>query len=182
MIDFEDLRRRLAEHRSPHGTGLNPQATAVIVDMLTLFPACQPGTVAGVKSLLHQAIENGWAIIFLEHRDWGQTHPELLTALSSLGPDELRLCALRTKHIWDGSPQVSRVCSELELPTGQFYVGGINTFECVQDTVVGLERTYPTSMINVVQEACNCETRNCWSLFHQSENVKLLPSVTGNAS
>ena len=174
---FDDLRRRLAHQREPHGTGLNPRATAVVVDMLTRFPACQPDTIRGVKSLLGHAIENGWGIIFLEHLNWGETHPDILELLVLQDPSRLKLCALRPKQIWDGSEQVAHACTELELPTGEFYVGGVNTFECVQDTVIGLEKRFPSSSINVVKAACNCETGKCWSTFHQSDRVKLVDEV-----
>ena len=176
MYDFYGLHDRLKHQNKPHGTALSPNATVVIVDMQVYFPACDR-TANGVVRLLEQARKQGWAVVLLEHAGWSITDFRLLQELGKFDAEHLKLCALRTKRIWDGSEQVANACAELGLPTERFLFGGVNTHECVQDTVVGLENRLPQCRIDVVAEACGCETPYGWSQFHKSKRVGVVPTA-----
>lgn len=96
------------ENRGSLGTKSAIDATLVVVDMQTLFPATQlESTMDSVEKLLQLALRKGWGIVLLEHVGYGSTDERLLRALASHGSNLLEHCAIATKPIWDGSIQVA---------------------------------------------------------------------------
>lgn len=178
MNDLEELRQRLLARKREKRKFASVEATLVVVDMQTLFPATQSiSLLESVESLITQAFTRSWGVVLLEHAGYGATDRKLLSLLSRQSEDKLANCAIATKQIWDGSRQVASVCTDLKLPTGKFYVCGVNTFECVQDTVIGLSSEFSSAQINVVQSACNCETSNPWSAFPVSDKLRLITEL-----
>lgn len=176
MLLYEDLRWRLShpDFASSAPSVIVPaKATLVVVDMQVFFPATRrETTVDGAVQLLRWALANNLAVVFLEHRGWGETLPRLMQVVEEAGAAGESLCSIKSKRTWDGSAEVEEVVRRRELPAGRFFACGVNTHECVLDTVTGLSKRFPGSSINVVREACNCETHLPWSQFRQSKVVR----------
>lgn len=77
------------------------------------------------------------------------------------------------KDIPDGSTQVVTALTQNGFSDNLIRVCGVNTHECVQDTVNGLAAKLPHSSIQVVTGACNCHTTLRWESFHREANVSL---------
>ncbi|HMP53437.1 MAG TPA: isochorismatase family protein [Candidatus Melainabacteria bacterium] len=176
MLLYEDLRWRLShpEIASSAPSVVVPiKATLVVVDMQVFFPATRrEATVDGAVELLRWALANNLAVVFLEHRGWGETLPRLMQVVEEAGAAGEALCSIKGKRTWDGSAEVEEVVRRRGFPEGQFFACGVNTHECVLDTVTGLSKRFPGSSINVVREACNCETHLPWSQFRQSKVLR----------
>lgn len=172
------LRARLLSLDSPSQMGIAREATLVIVDMQTFFPAAQnPKTTKAALDLLLLGIERGWAVVYLEHQGWGQTIDLLLDPVLKLGAEAEKICRFRTKNAWDGSSQVEDACRQSGFPSEEFVLCGVNTHECVADTVIGLTSRFPLSRLTVVKSACNCETGLPWSQFYKAFNLRLVESI-----
>lgn len=176
MILYEDLRWDITRRKRDPLAYQSParETTLVVVDMQVFFPATRrEDTVESAVRLLKIALERRWAVVFLEHQGWGHTLPELMAVVDEAGGSAHELCSIQIKRTWDGSAEVEASVEAWDSPRGQFLVCGVNTHECVQDTVIGLGKRFSSSRIGVVKEACNCETGLPWSQFKSADLLEL---------
>jgi nicotinamidase-related amidase len=145
-------------------------AVLTIIDMQPRFPSSQNSdTIAGVLRLIAKAIELNWPVILVEFYAHGPTDKRITEALR-----DYPLCVREFKLNEDGSEEIWEACVEHELPGSRFVICGVNTHACVKDTVIGMARLMPDSAIEVVQDACNCDTGRGWDeFFLPNENVVL---------
>lgn len=145
-------------------------AVLTIIDMQPRFPSSQDAnTIAGVLRLIAKAIERNWPVILVEFYAHGPTDERITNAL-----DGYAGLVREFKFNEDGSEEIWEACVEHELPGSRFIVCGVNTHACVKDTVFGMARLMPDSAIEVVKDACNCDTGWDWDRFYlPNENVVL---------
>ncbi len=145
-------------------------AVLTIIDMQPRFPSSQNNdTIAGVLRLIAKAIERNWPVIVVEFYAHGPTDERITEALR-----DYPLCVREFKRDEDGSEEIWEACVEHELPGSRFVICGVNTHACVKDTVFGMARLMPDSAIEIIQDACNCDTGWGWDRFVlPNENVVL---------
>ena len=145
-------------------------AVLTIIDMQPRFPSSQNSdTIAGVLRLIAKAIERNWPVILVEFYAHGVTDERITEALR-----DYPLCVRELKYNEDGSEEIWETCVEHELPGSRFIICGVNTHACVKETVFGMARLMPDSAIEIVKDACNCDTGWGWDeFFLPNENVVL---------
>lgn len=146
-------------------------ATVVVVDMQPAFRSSQKfETLFGVIRLLEHSRAMGWGIVILEFAGRGRTDERIMDAVRSYH----RLRVVK-KPLWDGSAEVLAACEQAGFSRERFVACGVNTHECVLDTVSGMSAALPECHIDVVQDACNCETGYGWLSFPKLPNLALVP-------
>ena len=145
-------------------------AVLTIIDMQSRFPSSQNNdTIAGVLRLIAKAIERNWPVILVEFYAHGPTDERITDALNGYAG---LVCEVKRNE--DGSEEIWESCVEHELPGSRFVICGVNTHACVKDTVFGMARLMPDSVIEIIQDACNCDTGWGWDRFLlPNENVVL---------
>jgi hypothetical protein len=147
------------------------RATLVVIDMQYGFEASRnPETIEAVKREIAIHINHGWPIVIVECRpgQFCRTYPQIMNMLD-MCPTEL--CTRVEKEHNDGSQQVLRACREMGFSMEQLRVCGVNTTQCVQETVVALSYELPNSCIEVVKDACNDWNENDFSAMLRCANV-----------
>ena len=145
-------------------------AVLTIIDMQARFPSSQNNaTIAGVLRLIAYAIARNWPVIVIEFYAHGPTDERIMEMLRNY-----ERCVIVFKFAEDGSEELWEACVEHELPGNRFVVCGVNTHACVKETVHGMARLMPDSAIEVVKNACNCQTNHGWNDFQlPNKNVFL---------
>lgn len=145
-------------------------AVLTIIDMQPRFPSSQNSdTIAGVLRLIAKAIERNWPVILVEFYAHGATDERITDALNGYAG-----LVREFKYNEDGSEEIWEACVEHELPGSRFVICGVNTHACVKDTVIGMARLMPDTAIEIIQDACNCDTGWGWDRFVlPNENVVL---------
>ncbi len=145
-------------------------AVLVIIDMQARFKSSQnSATIAGVLRLIAYAIARHCPVIVIEFYAHGPTDERIMNMLRNYDR-----CIVEFKFTEDGSEELWEACVEHELPGSRFVVCGVNTHACVKETVNGMARLMPDSAIEVVKDACNCDTGRGWDeFFLPNENVVL---------
>jgi len=148
-------------------------AVLTIIDMQPRFPGSQNNdTIAGVLRLIAKAIERNWPVILVEFYAHGPTDERIIEALNGYAG-----LVREFKYNEDGSEEIWEACIEHELPGSRFIICGVNTHACIKETVFGMARLMPDSAIEIVQDACNCDTGWGWDeFFLPNENVVLRSS------
>lgn len=162
-------RKKSAKEESKAVPQINADApnALVVVDMQSYFPAANnPDTIAAVEDEIRQAIQNGYFIVILEYLDCGRTIGSLMKELE--GYSDYKVV---TKSRDDGSEEVKKACDVRGLAPANISVVGVNTGACVRQTVEGLCRKYPASLVSVIAKACNTEGSYNWSNFPSLKNV-----------
>jgi nicotinamidase-related amidase len=141
----------------------------VVVDMERGYRRSMNSQMYGaVKALIRYARGNDWLIVFLEYLDEG-TMPRLLKLVR--GYD----CFSRVqKQQLGGAPEVLKVCERNRWGTKKIVVCGVDTHECVKQTVTGLSAALPDSRIQVVTAACGTRTGKSWAQFPRACNIHLV--------
>ena len=157
--------------------------TLVVVDMQPDFSASNdPNTRTAVEWEVRKAIKRGLPVVVLEIPYFSPidedglepTHRSIMNLLSGY-----KRYQVVQKRWSDGSSHVISSCEDHMYGQQRFRVCGVNTDECVLQTVLGLARRLPMSKIKVVKNACNAAVdRDCWDKFLVAPNVKLVS--TGN--
>lgn len=146
--------------------------TLVIVDMQPSF-ASSALVLPDVMDEVKLALQNDWAIVILEFYNQGPTYPCILELVK-----QSRRHAVETKFKNGGEREIKIACRKLDLPTARFRVCGVNTHACVNDTVIGIAKTYAQSVIFVVQNACAHTLRqNNWRKFFRFKSFRVVPAV-----
>ena len=123
--------------------------TLVVVDMQPVFEASRkPDVIAGVAQQILTAVQNNWAIVFLEYRGSGRTHQGLLKLAQGYNR-KLKVSKLRD----DGSSEVIRALRRRNFLAENFVVCGVNTDACVFDTAYGLAHKLGAN-VRIVRNAC----------------------------
>jgi nicotinamidase-related amidase len=145
-------------------------AVLTIIDMQPRFPSSQnTDTVAAVLRLIAKAIERNWPVLLIEFYAHGPTDNRISAALRNYSG-----CIREFKYDDDGSEKIWEACVEHELPGSRFVICGVNTHACIKKTVFGMARLMPDSAIEVIQDACNCDTGWSWQdFFLPNKNVVL---------
>lgn len=145
-------------------------AVLTIIDMQARFPSSQnTDTIAAVLRLIAKAIERNWPVILVEFYAHGPTDERITDALTGYAG-----LVREFKYNEDGSEEIWEACVEHELPGSRFVICGVNTHACVKDTVFGMARLMPDTAIEIIQDACNCDTGWGWDRFVlPNENVVL---------
>jgi hypothetical protein len=108
--------------------------TLVVIDMQERFDAPkQIGLQSAVKAQIRLAMQNGWAIVFLECRGYGKT----LDMFTALAADYQRKCTV-IKDDDDGGNEVLGWANARNWPIDYFRVVGCNTLYCVRSTIMTL--------------------------------------------
>ncbi|MBI5171736.1 MAG: isochorismatase family protein [Candidatus Melainabacteria bacterium] len=148
------------------------QGTLVVVDMQPDYEAAlHPWTISNVTKEVTAARHNNWGIVIVEFYDHEPTIKAVMRPL--LKKTRYEKLVLVEKDIPDGSTPVVTALEQNGFSDSLIRVCGVNTHECVQDTVNGLARRLPDSSIEVITGACNCHTKLSWKSFHKEANVSL---------
>lgn len=140
--------------------------TLVVVDMQSYFPAANSKkTIAKCKDLILQAGKSQSPIIFVEYFECGNTIKSLTKMADSHGD-----VFFVRKDKDDGSKLVKGIIKGCKLPMN-IKVCGVNTDQCVLETIRGLSKTKGIK-IEVVAEACNSDNH-----FYGLEKIKLMKNV-----
>lgn len=126
--------------------------TLVVVDMQAKFDTANaPNVRANVAREIKEAMKHDAGIVFLEYFSMGPSLPELVDL--TIGYQKTYTII---KHSNSGSAECEKIVSHYGLSNKHFKVVGVNTSYCVMETVKGLNILYKESIIDVVQDACNC--------------------------
>lgn len=151
----------------------NQNGTLVVVDMQPDYEAsCHPWTITKVKKAITSARHANWGIVIVEFADHCPTHRCLLKPL--LRKTRYDKFTVVEKDIPNGSEPIIAAIQNFEFDDTLIRVCGVNTDQCVQETVSGLARRLERSKIEVITDACNCDTGNRWKSFERLDNVALL--------
>ena len=116
---------------------------------------------AGVAREIKRAMRRGMPIVLVEYKRYASTHEYLKELLA--GYKRVRVVK---KAQMDGSKAVLFACRLLGLKhPRRFRVCGTYTHYCVEETVLGLSRKRPRSLIDVVKSACTDPSGNRWFAF-----------------
>jgi hypothetical protein len=127
--------------------------TLVVVDMQEEFSAANHvETIIAVEEAIIQAIQDYANIIFLEFIGCGRTMDRIYSLV-----DSYHQVFFLKKPSCDGSLFINRLNSAFNLQEVHFKIVGVNTDACVLDTVYGLNRQYPDSVIEVIEKAVNSD-------------------------
>ena len=149
--------------------------TLVIIDMQpsTWGDACRAkGVIPTIKKEITKAIQSRSGIIFVEYRNNGKTHAELLAHAKGYGRK-----TIVEKNINDGSTQIIDACKKRHFAKNRFRVCGILTDCCVHATVLNLSDKLPKAAIEVVLKGCHPQDKNAWSTMASRDNVKIKKRV-----
>ena len=116
---------------------------------------------SGVAREIRRAMRRGMPIILVEYKRYAPTHEYLVELLA--GYTRWRVVK---KGQMDGSKAVLFACGLLGLKhPSRFRLCGTYTHYCVEETVLGLSRKRPRSLIDVVKSACTDPSGNRWFAF-----------------
>ncbi len=158
-----------------HNSFNRGEGTLVVVDMQPAYEAAlHPWTISNVTREVTAARHSNWGIVIVEFCDHEPTIKAVMRPL--LKKTLYGKLVVVEKDIPDGSTPVIAAIEQNGFSDNLIRVCGVNTHECVQDTVNGLARKRPESTIEVASGACNCHTKQSWKSFHREANV----SIKGN--
>lgn len=128
--------------------------TLVLIDVQPQFyAATNKRTQKNCGSEIRKAIKNNVPIVFVEYITFGKTVPKLTKIVKESNYTNVyRLL----KQECDGSPEISKLLKQKNL-SKHLRVGGVNTEQCVLETVAGLVKNNSDIKITVVNKACNSE-------------------------
>jgi len=119
-----------------------------VIDMQIVFTASQhKKTLLSASRQIRHAMQNGWAIVFVEFYGHGKTDYRLVCLT-----EKYARTSFVTKHNDDGSAEIMAHCHVNNLPNDYFRVCGVNTAACVRSTVRGLQKK---ATVEVYGPACN---------------------------
>ena len=123
---------------------------------------------------IKKAINNKDTILFVEYIGYGQTLPRLTNLTKHIN-------YTKAYHIVkgnnDGSKEIKKFLTKHKLVSKVIKIIGVNTDFCVLETVLGINRKFPKSNINVIADACATNAGGHISALRnmkQLANVKLL--------
>jgi nicotinamidase-related amidase len=149
------------------------RATLIVIDMQPGFEASHsPDTQRAVTREIHIAVRNGWPVVIVECRpeSFGGTYPELL---ADLDRQPASLIGRAFKKHNNGTSEVLDCCLQRHFDLESLRVCGVNTTQCVEETVLGLSACLPSSCIEVVKDACNDWNENNFDRMLRCANVFL---------
>jgi hypothetical protein len=134
----------------------NGQVSLIVSDVQRCFGSCTEALLQAVERQVKLAIQRHWWIIVLEYDSCnrGRTHERILKLLE--GYD--RWTWWDKGRVNGGGPQVEMSCFDFRFASNVFRVVGVNTDECNIDTITGVLRRFPRSLIRVIREACNTDS------------------------
>lgn len=130
-----------------------------------------------VKKEILQSITNNNHILFVEYENYGPTIPYLMELIADIN---YPLSHIVYKNEDDGSPIIANTLKIMKIPSDHLRIVGVNTDCCVYQTVSGLVRRFPTSFIEVIENACDSLWSGKSSKSSQMNGIsslKRLPNV-----
>lgn len=125
--------------------------TLLVIDMQQWFDP-KINTIVACKRTIKKAVKDKAFILFVEYYECGRTMKELLSLVENYNNIFYVI-----KKEDNGSKYVQLAMNHLNLPIGHIKVCGVNTDECVQQTILGLQKLYADSNIEVIANACNAD-------------------------
>ena len=134
--------------------------------------ASQP-IVYNVIDEIEQAKQKQCAIVLVKMLSEGSIDVRILEATQGYNK-----IAQVGKRYSDGSTGVKRAIIKHNFPKACLRVCGVNTDECVADTVKGIATTWPKSKIEIAREACNSNYKvsdtKLFKLCGENKNVVII--------
>lgn len=141
----------------------------IVVDMQPGYRrSMTSGVLDTVEALVSRAVQADSLVCFLEFCD-APTYKRLTDRVRRY--DQF---VIEQKQQCDGSDNVLAACRRGQYEQDAFVVCGVDTFECVQETVLALARQLPEATFEVVMEGCGTRKVLGWEQFELLPNIKLV--------
>jgi len=144
----------------------------VIIDMQKDFQAALGSEI--IKEILKQInISKGQnlPIVFVRYQGEGEIVPCLLKRAKK------RMVFFITKDDCDGSREIISLLKKKKIKSRKLRICGVNTDECVQETVKGLLDREPSIDLEVVKKGCASffgTGEDLWKNYPKKENLKII--------
>jgi len=157
-------------------------STLIIIDMQPEFGASQnPIVLRNVYREIRAAKKRNAGILVVEFVGVGKTDKRIMDKLHGYG----RWRTIRKRNC-DGSDEILRALWRFRFNKESLRITGVNTDQCVAQTVNSLSDILQDSDIALVVDACNLErhlcSRNCTGLYAitRKQNVRIIYKPRGS--